>query len=179
MEIPYRMAIFMQIRRTTPADLPAVAALYDEARAALRAAGVDQWQDGYPDGASARADMEKGIGFVLEDGGEVIATACLAFGREPTYDVIEQGAWQAQGEPYGFLHRIAVSPRAKGKGAAGLFFEELKRQARERGIRVLRGDTHRDNKAMQRVMEKSGLSYRGIIHIEDGTERLAYEIILP
>ena len=145
MEIPYRMAIFMQIRRTTPADLPAVAALYDEARAALRAAGVNQWQDGYPDGASARADMEKGAGFVLEDGGEV----------------------------------IAVSPRAKGKGAAGLFFEELKRQARERGIRVLRGDTHRDNKAMQRVMEKSGLSYRGIIHIEDGTERLAYEIILP
>lgn len=169
----------MRIRKTTLADLPDIARLYDEARAALRAAGVDQWQDGYPDESTARTDMENGTGFVLEDGGEVIATACLSFGHEPTYDVIEQGAWQAQGEPYGFLHRIAVSPKAKGKGAAGLFFDELKRQAGERGVRVLRGDTHRDNKAMQRVMAKSGLSYRGIIHIEDGTERLAYEIILP
>ena len=80
--------------------------------------------------------------------------------------------------PYGFLHRIAVLPEAKGKGAAGLFFDELKRQAQEKGIKVLRGDTHRDNKPMQRVMEKNGLTYRGVIHVEDGAERLAYEALL-
>lgn len=168
----------MLIRKTTLADLPAVAALYDSARDALRAAGIDQWQDGYPNEGSARKDMEAGTGYVLEDEGKVIATACLAFGHEPTYDKIEQGAWEGSG-PYGFLHRIAVSPAAKGKGAAGLFFAELRRQAAERGVHVLRGDTHRDNKPMQRVMAKSGLSYRGIIHVEDGTERLAYEAILP
>lgn len=167
----------MIIRKTTPADIPAIETLYDQSRAALRAAGVDQWQDGYPNGSTARQDMEDGTGYVLEDEGEVIATACLAFGHEPTYDVIEQGAWAGQGS-YGFLHRVAVSPKAKGKGAAGQFFDELKRQAAERGVRVLRGDTHRDNKSMQRVMAKSGLEYRGVIHVEDGTERLAYEILL-
>jgi len=167
----------MIIRKTTPADIPIIAELFDQSRAALCAAGVDQWQDGAPNESTARRDMEAGTSYVLEDGGEVIATACLAFGHEPTYDVIEQGAW-ASDEPYGFLHRVAVSPRAKGKGAAGLFFDELKRQAVERGIRVLRGDTHRDNRPMQRVMAKNGLEYRGVIHVEDGTERLAYEIVL-
>ncbi len=167
----------MNIRKATPADLPQIAALYEESRAALRAAGVDQWQDGYPNESTARKDMEDGTGYVLDEGGEVIATACLAFGREPTYDVIEQGAWACE-EPYGFLHRVAVSPQAKGKGAAGLFFDELKKQAAEKGVRVLRGDTHRDNHSMQRVMAKNGLEYRGIIHVEDGTERLAYEIVL-
>ena len=168
----------MLIRKTAPADLPAVGALYDQARAAMKAAGIDQWQDGYPNMDSARRDMENGTGYVLEDSGRVLATACLAFGREPTYDVILQGAWEDTAEPYGYLHRVAVDPAAKGKGCAGLFFEELKRQAQERGVGAVRGDTHRDNLPMQRVMAKSGLAYRGVIHVEDGSERLAYELVL-
>ena len=168
----------MIIRKTAPKDLPAIAALYESARASLRSAGIDQWQTGdYPNENDARADMEAGTGYVLEDGGKVVAAACLAFGHEPTYDVIDQGAW-GYDEPYGFLHRVAVSPEAKGKGAAGLFFDELKRQAKERGVRVLRGDTHPDNKPMQRVMAKNGLIYRGVIYVEDGTQRLAYEVRL-
>ena len=175
----------MEIRKTQPQDLPVIQTLYDDARAALKAAGIDQWQTGdYPNAGDARKDMEDGVGYVLTDQGEVLAVACLAFGRDPTYDVIEQGAWASEAagnaplQEYGFLHRIAVSSRAKGKGAAGQMFEELKRQARERGVKVLRGDTHRDNAAMQRVMAKSGLQYQGIIHVEDGTERFAYELTL-
>lgn len=167
----------MPIRKATPADLPAILSLYEAARAAMAAAGIDQWQDGYPNEASARQDLEASTSYVLEDGGKILATACLAFGHEPTYGHIEHGAWAGTG-PYGFLHRIAVLPEAKGKGAAGLFFDELKRQAQEKGIKVLRGDTHRDNKPMQRVMEKNGLTYRGVIHVEDGAERLAYEALL-
>ena len=66
----------------------------------------------------------------------------------------------------------------RGQGAAGLFFDELKRQARDRGVRIIRGDTHRLNLPMQRVMAKNGLELRGVIHVEDGSERLAYECIL-
>ncbi len=169
----------MKIRKTRPQDLPAVEKLYEEARAALKAAAVDQWQDGYPNRETARQDMENGVGYVLEEeSGEIVATACLAFGREPTYEQMLEGGWAADPAEYGFLHRIAVAPRCKGRGAAGLLFDELKRQAGERGLAVIRGDTHRDNKSMQRVMEKNGLRYRGVILLEDGTERLAYEAIL-
>ena len=104
--------------------------------------------------------------------------ACLAFGHEPTYDEIEGEGWERDDLFYGFLHRIAVAPEAKGRGAAGLLFDELKRQARDRGVEVIRGDTHRDNKPMQRVMDKAGLACRGVIHVEDGTPRLAYEAVL-
>lgn len=167
----------MELRKAQERDVDAIADLYAQARASLREAGIPQWQDGYPDASDARRDIAAGTGYVLEENGEVIAFACLAFGVEPTYDVIEQGAWQYSGD-YGYLHRVAVSGRAKGRGAAGIFFDELKRQARERGVKALRGDTHRDNAPMQRVMEKNGLSYRGIIHVEDGTERLAYEMMM-
>lgn len=167
----------MELRRAELRDVPAIAELYDEARAALREAGVDQWQDGYPNGSDAERDIAAGTGYVLEEQGKVLAFACLDFGVEPTYDVIEQGSWLGQGE-YGFLHRVAVSGSAKGKGAAGMFFDELKRQARARGVNIIRGDTHRDNRPMQRVMAKNGLEYRGIIHLEDGAERLAFEYVM-
>lgn len=167
----------MELRPGVKADVPRIAELYDLARGALKAAGVDQWQDGYPNGQDAMEDIEAGHGYVLTEGGKVVGFACLAFGVEHTYDVIEQGRWLGQGD-YGFLHRVAVDPETKGRGAAGLFFDELKRQARERGVKIIRGDTHRDNLSMQRVMAKNGLELRGVIRVEDGSERLAYECIL-
>ena len=167
------------IRPTREADLPRIQELYDSARAALKAQGVDQWQDGpYPGAADARADMEQGVGYVAEEDGTVLAVACIAFGREPTYETIYEGSWAADPPAYGFLHRIAVAPQAKGKGVAGLLFDELKRRARERGLTVIRGDTHRDNLPMQRVMAKAGLACRGVILLENGDPRLAFEAVL-
>lgn len=168
----------MELRKGTLADRESVEGLYEEARAFLRSMGTNQWQDGYPNGESFLQDVKAGSAWVLEEDGKVVGTACLAFGREPTYDTIYQGAWGIQPEEYAFLHRVAVSGACKGKGGASLFFKELERQARERGLPALRGDTHRDNKVMQRVMEKNGLTYRGIIYLEDGDERLAFERLL-
>lgn len=167
----------LELRKGRAEDAAAVGRLFEEARAALKGAGIDQWQDGYPNEEDARADIEAGVGYVIEEAGQVLAYACLAFGREPTYDVIFEGAWQGEGE-YGFLHRAAVAGEAKGRGLAGMLFDELKRQAKERGVGIIRGDTHRDNLPMQRVMAKSGLEYRGVIYVEDGSQRLAFEALL-
>ena len=168
----------MKLRKAVWEDAPAVEALYREAQEFLRHNGVDQWQDGYPNGETFQADVAQGMSWVAEEEGVVVATAYLGVGREPTYRTIYQGAWGAQPEEYAFLHRIAVAGSCKGKGVPGLFFRQLEEEARKRGLTVLRGDTHRDNKVMQRVMEKNGLEYRGIIYLEDGGERLAYEKLL-
>ena len=169
----------MIVRKTCPADLPAIDGLYDAARDALKSMGVDQWQTGnYPSAKDAEADMNAGVGYVLEDDGEVLGVACIAFGREPTYEVIENGSWASNPETYGFLHRIAIAPKAKGKNAAGLLFDELKRQARQRNLSVLRCDTHGDNVPMQHALRKNGFSLRGQITLEDGSPRIAFEQIL-
>lgn len=95
----------MELRLACREDVPAVARLYDMARASLKAADVPQWQEGYPNGDDALRDIEQGHGYVLTEDGEVAAFACLAFGVEPTYNVIERGGWLGRGE-YGFLHRV-------------------------------------------------------------------------
>lgn len=168
----------MAIRPTILGDLPAIETLYAEAKAALREMNIDQWQTGdYPNSEDARIDMKNGSGFVYEEDGAVLGVACIDFGHEPTYDKID-GAWGAQPETYGFLHRIAVSGAAKGKGIAGKFFAELERQANEKGIAVLRADTHEKNLPMQRVLQKAGFTKCGVIWVEDGTPRYAFEKIL-
>ena len=107
----------MKLRKATLADGPAVVALYREAQAFLAAQGIDQWQDGYPNEETFQEDVARGESWVLEDEGQVVATACLGLGREPTYDTIYQGAWGTEAPEYAFLHRIAVSGACKGKGA--------------------------------------------------------------
>ena len=99
----------MKLRKATLADGPAVVALYREAQAFLAAQGIDQWQDGYPNEETFQEDVARGESWVLEDEGQVVATACLGLGREPTYDTIYQGAWGTEAPEYAFLHRIAVS----------------------------------------------------------------------
>lgn len=167
----------MELRKATPADIPRILEIYDGAKASMREMNIQQWSEEYPNRDSALADIQSQTGYVLTLNGTVVATCCLAFGHEPTYDIIYDGAWEGDG-PYGFLHRVAVDPACKGKGAAGLFFQELERQAIERGVAILRGDTHQDNLPMQRTMEKNGLKRRGTILLEDGSPRIAYERLL-
>ena len=168
----------MTFRKTEAADLDGVMEIVRQAQASLKARGIDQWQNGYPDRPAIEADIARGWSYVLADGERVLGTTAISFAGEPTYDTIYQGAWGTEAPEYAFLHRIAVSGACKGKGVPSLFFQELERQARERGLPCLRGDTHRENKIMQRVMEKNGLSYRGVIYLEDGGERLAFEKVL-
>ena len=78
----------MKLRKAALTDGDAVLALYREAQAFLAAQGIDQWQDGYPNRETFLADVGRGESWVLEEGGQVAATACLGLGRATTYDIL-------------------------------------------------------------------------------------------
>lgn len=166
------------LRRAVPEDIPAVTALYDAAKRSLFERGVDQWQDGYPNEETALADIERGVGYVAEAEGVIIATAAIYVGHEPTYDRIYGGAWGSDSRICGLIHRIAVLPQARRRGAASAMMELCARLTKEAGLTVLRCDTHRDNRPMRRTLERNGYVLRGVIRLESGAERVAYERIL-
>ena len=88
-------------------------------------------------------------------------------GEDPTYKVIEDGAW-LDDEPYAVLHRIASRGDVKGSGSACIQWC----LAQWPNLRV---DTHEDNHVMQHVLEKNGFVKCGRIYIEDGSSRIAYQ----
>lgn len=168
----------MEIRQATQADLPAVMAVIADAQAYMRACGVDQWQDGYPPVSVFTADIEKGACFMLCDGERVTGTCALLFGDDPNYAILDSGAWQTRGA-YATVHRIAVSADARGTGAADLLFRHCEQLARGAGVKNLRVDTHKDNRAMQGALKRHGYSYVGELMLYRGTgnelPRIAFE----
>lgn len=168
----------MELRRAVPGDIPGIVKIYEAARASMRKLGIDQWQDGYPDGQAALRDIRAGIGWVAADGGAVIATAAVYVGHEPTYDTVYGGDWRAESQIYGIIHRIAVAPEARGKRVASAMMDLCAELSRAQNVRSLRCDTHRGNAPMRSTLEKNGYELRGVIYLSDGAERVAYEKLI-
>ncbi|MBQ7386665.1 MAG: GNAT family N-acetyltransferase [Clostridia bacterium] len=160
----------MIIRKTCEDDLPRIGEIYENAKRFMRATGnPDQWSTGTPNIDTAREDMERGVGYVAEDSGEVVAVFMFSLGADPTYAKIYDGEWLSDA-PYGVIHRIAVAEQ--GQGIIDFCINECFALCEN-----LRIDTHRDNIPMQRALTKRGFKYCGIIRLENGDERLAYQKI--
>ena len=160
----------MLIRKTVEADLEQIGKIYENAKRFMRQTGnLEQWNSPKPNADTAREDMQKGIGYVLEDNGEILAVFMFSTKPDPTYDIVYGGAWLDDG-PYGVIHRIAV--KTQGLGLFGVCIDYCLKHCKS-----LRIDTHKDNAPMQRALLKRGFKYCGIIHLLNGDERLAYQKI--
>lgn len=155
------------IRPATEADLPALYALYDNAKRFMAQNGnADQWETGYPHCVLSR-DIERHQLYVCETAEELDAAFVLALGDDPTYQVID-GAWKNDA-PYGALHRIASSGKKRG------MMDKIVRWALHK-TGSLRADTHEKNLPMQRAFARNGFEPCGTIWTEDGTPRIAYQL---
>ena len=104
-------------RRAEEADLPAILAIADEAKAFLAAQGLDQWQHGYPAEEDFRRDIERGDGWLFTADGNPAGYLCISRRSEAAYTAIE-GEWLSCAGPYLTIHRIMVSDAYRGKGIA-------------------------------------------------------------
>lgn len=164
----------MKLRLTTTNDVTAVMSIINEAKAYFKEQGINQWQDGYPNEISIINDISHREAYVLEDNGDVVATAMISSAPEPTYNYIE-GKW-LQCDKYLVIHRIAIKNDQKGKGLAKIILDEaIKLYPKMASVRM---DTHDDNLSMQRFLTKYGFTYCGTIYLETKDSRRAYEKIL-
>jgi len=160
----------MEIKKAVLADIPAIMTMYDDARMYMRAEGnAEQWSGGYPSEELIKNDIESGYLHLCTDGDEILGVFFYKIGEDPTYNEIFGGSW-LNGEDYGVLHRIAVSKNSHRRNVASFCFDYCLSQCSN-----LKVDTHRDNIPMQKALAKNGFKYCGIIHLENGDERLAYQ----
>ncbi len=150
--------------------------LVEEAKEDLRAWGVNQWQQGYPDRACLEADFRAHQAWFLMEGDAIAGYLCLSFAGEPAYAGIS-GQWGAEG-PYGVVHRLTLDRAFRGRGLARAALRLAEDRCAVGGMRSLRLDTHPDNRAMQRMLEEAGYVLRGTIFFDKGP-KLAYDILFP
>lgn len=182
----------MSIRLAEKKDLPEILKIYEYARNFMRENGnPNQWGNNYPQKADLEMDIEKRQLYLCTEElneskltehqetenaehhavGQENLYGVFAFimGADPTYAHIEQGTWKSDA-PYGTIHRIAGNGTRKGVFAECMEFCRKK-------CNHLRIDTHADNQIMQHCIEKSGFEKSGVICVEDGTPRIAYEYV--
>ena len=158
------------IRKALKNDLLEIKSIVAKARDIMKSSGnVNQWVDGYPSIDVLLADVRSGNAYLLFREDKAIAYFAMIDGPDPTYNFIAEGNW-LNNDSYGVLHRIASNGEAKG------VFKEILIYASEHYSNI-RIDTHHDNKIMQRLLEKNGFVYCGIIFLADGSPRLAYQRI--
>lgn len=158
----------MQIRPAVREDFPFILRVYERARAYMKETGnPTQWGDSWPTAKRLEKDLAEGLLYAVTEGGHAVGFFAMMAGPEPTYLSIEQGAW-LNDEPYLVLHRIASSGECRGVLNEILAFAE----SRTGNVRI---DTHGNNRIMQHLLEKAGYTKCGIIHVEDGSPRIAYQ----
>ena len=159
----------LTVRPSLPADVPQIMRVIRAARAYMKATGnPTQWGDSRPSSLAIESDIQRGCSYVITDeSGTVRGTFALLLGDEPTYRIIRDGCWLNE-LPYGTIHRVASDGECHGIFAACLAFCS----ALTPNLRI---DTHEKNMTMRHLIEKSGFTRCGIITVNDGSERIAYQ----
>lgn len=158
----------IEIRKSALTDIDAIMAVYDSARAFMRAEGnLTQWVNGYPSRELICNDIAAGASYVgAAPDGEIVMAFSFFTDADPTYAIIENGNW-LNNNPYGTIHRLGSNGRYDGMLKTCVDFCSTI-------ISNLRLDTHADNHTMRRAAERLGFIPCGIIYCTDGTPRIAY-----
>ena len=163
----------MEFRKSIKSDLDNIMIIIKEAQKYFKENNIDQWQDNYPNEETILNDINNETSYVLVKDNNIVATASISFEEEKTYKNID-GNWLTN-DRYVVIHRIAVSNDYKGLRLSSTILDNAKALALKNSIHSIKIDTHKDNKAMQRVLIKNNFTYCGIIYLEDNSERIAFE----
>lgn len=147
-------------RRAEAGDAEQIMLIVCQSRNYLKKHRVDQWQGDYPTREIFDADISCGECYVLTYGGAVAGVFCLKSALEAEYDAITDGKWRSDGK-YCTIHRAAVAAEFRGTGLSRILIGKAVELALEMGAESLRTDTHRKNKAAQKLLKDCGFAYRG------------------
>lgn len=169
----------MKLVRSTLSDVPIIMSFIHDAQIYLASLKIDQWQDGYPNEEKIELDISNNDSYIVIDDNEtIIGTTVFSTKKERAYSSI-QGEWITnENVEYGVIHRLAVGDKYRKLGLARFVFNECHKRLKENNIGSLRIDTHEGNKGMQYLLKDLGYIYCGIITLESGDERLAFEKVL-
>ena len=149
----------MIVRRAIKTDIPQIMALINEVVPAMNEAGNFQWDNTYPNAAVFATDIERNQLWVVAIDDEIAGIAAITTDQEPEYANV---GWDIN-ETAVVTHRLAVSPKHRGKGIAAALLAEAEQDAVRRNIKLLRIDTNVANDATKRLFPKLGYLFAGEI----------------
>ena len=153
-------------RPAVESDIDGIMLIVRQARNYLKKHRVDQWQGEYPTQDIFAADIANGECYAVTYGERLAGFFCLTEAPESGYDKITDGKWHGEGK-YCTLHRMAIQAQFRGTSLSDMLIDFADDMARAKGTECVRTDTHRKNKAMQRLLKRKGYVYRGNVLVDE------------
>ena len=154
----------MRIRKADKRDIPAVAAIFSAIHTAEEKGELTiGWvREIYPTEETACAALARDDLFVMEEAGQVVASAVINRLQVPDY---ARGQWvyAASTDEVMVLHTLCIHPCAMGRGFGKAFVAFYEDYARENGCPCLRMDTNAINAAARAMYRKLGYREAGIV----------------
>ena len=168
----------MKVRPATKADINDVLGCVRRIkREYFEEKNIPQWGEGYPSREDFASDVEKKALYVMHMGEVLIGFGAFLAQPDPCYAEIE-GTWKTEGENYLVIHRLGINPDWHNMGMGTALMGLADKICEVKKIPSIRVDTHADNISMQKLLEKCGFEKCGVIHLENGEPRTAYEKII-
>jgi GNAT superfamily N-acetyltransferase len=158
----------LSIRRATPADIPTVVDLWNEAKHWLASKGLDQWQ--YPIKMhNVRRAIDAGTCWLVEpdSGGPAIATVTL----DPRADL---SLWRPEEQPDQalYVHRLVVRRSEAHRNLGADILDWASDQVRLAGRKFLRLDAWTNNVALHDYYRRLGFRLVRIVDSPSGSGAL-------
>jgi len=148
----------MVIRLATPQDVPQVMAIVARCVSDMRAHGVDQWDDLYPNEEVFREDVRSRSLFLAERDGACVAAVALNDVQPEQYRSV---AWRSTDGPALVVHRLCVHPDCQRQGLGVRLMEFAEQFARRRGFRSIRLEVYPTASAAVALYSRLGYALVG------------------
>ncbi len=146
-------------------DLPELSAMVARCIARMRANGIEQWDEIYPNETVLKSDIEQGTIFVCRVGEGLGGCIVLNQEQDPTYAAV---SWMYKGEQVGVIHRLMIDPDHQGQGLAKALMLYAEKRAVERGWKAIRLDTFTKNPMALALYVRLGYRQAGLVDLRKG-----------
>lgn len=154
----------MNFRKATEADIPEIAAIYDDIHTGEEKGETTiGWiRSIYPTAETARAALLRDDLFVQEDESHIVGAAII---NQSQVDVYEGAPWRypALDEQVMVLHTLVISPKAARRGYGSAFVSFYEQYARDHHCPFLRMDTNARNTRARALYKKLGYEEIAIV----------------
>ncbi len=164
----------MRIEKIDPSGFESVVSLFARVVEGMRADGIDQWDEIYPDRAVLEADVRAGAGYALFGGGvdgrpfpvsDPVGYIALNGDQPEEYRDVP---WRETGGTPMVIHRLCVDPLFRGRGAAKTLLAFAETYARNVGHTSIRLDAFSLNPKALALYGTRGYEKRGQVRFRKG-----------
>jgi len=143
----------MLIVEAETGDASAVTEVIRLCVAQMRAAGIQQWDEIYPDYAVIADDIRARTLYVAREERRAVAAICL---NEVQPDEYRDVAWRCRRGRVLVVHRLCVHPDWQAHGLARQLMDFAEQLARDRGYACVRLDAYTGNPRAMAIYERRG-----------------------